>query len=71
VQGMTQLMGPSNAYGRISGDTFYLDPVQLTDQSPGHVANLLMATGNTLRQLGCRVDVNAGIGVANQILGSL
>ncbi len=71
VQGMTQLMGPSNAFGRISGNTFYLDPAQLMDQSPGQVANLLMATGNTLRQLGCRVDVNAGIGAANQILGSL
>jgi hypothetical protein len=34
------------------------------------VTELMVATGNALRQLGCAVDVNAGVGAANRILAS-
>jgi hypothetical protein len=71
VGGIARIFGESNAFGRVSGDTFYLDPAQLASQSSGQVIDLLIATGNTLRQLGGRVDVNAGVGVAGQILGTL
>ena len=71
VQRMTQIIDDSNAFGRASANTFYLDPVQLPDFSPNRVIDLLVATGNALRQLGCQVNVNAGVGTANQILGVL
>jgi len=71
VQSITQIFGQSRAFGRAANNAFYLDPAQLSDPSPAKIIDLLLATGNALRQLGYRVDVNAGIGVANQILGSL
>jgi hypothetical protein len=71
VQCMTQIIDDSNAFGRASANTFYLDPVQLPNFSPNRVIDLLVATGNALRQLGCQVNVNAGVGTANQILGVL
>jgi hypothetical protein len=69
VQSIAQAFGQSNAFGRLSGDAFYLDPAQLANLSPRRVIDLLMATGNALRQLGRPVDLNAGLNVANQILG--
>ena len=71
MQGMTQIFGQSKAFGRASNSAFYLDPAQLSNPSPAKTIDLLLATGNALGQLGYRVDVNAGVGVANQILGSL
>lgn len=71
VQGINQIFGQSRAFGRASNNTFYLDPAQLSDPSPAKTIDLLLATGNVLGQLGYRVDVNAGVGVANQILGNL
>jgi hypothetical protein len=41
------------------------------DLSPNRVIDLLLATGNALRQLGSPADVNAGVGVANRILETL
>jgi 3-dehydro-L-gulonate-6-phosphate decarboxylase len=70
VQGITQIFGQSRAFGRAANNAFYLDPAQLSDPSPARIVDLLLATGNALGQLGNRVDVNAGVGVANQILGS-
>jgi 3-dehydro-L-gulonate-6-phosphate decarboxylase len=71
VQGMEHIFGPSRAFGRASETAFYLDPAQLVDPSPNRVISLLLATGNALRQLGSSADVNAGVGVANRILGTL
>ena len=70
VQSITQIFGQSRAFGRASNNAFYLDPAQLSAPSPATAIDLLLATGNALRQLGCKVDVSAGVGVANQILGS-
>ena len=71
VQGIAHAFGESRAFGRISGDVFYLDPAQLIDFSPRRVVDLLTAMGNALRQQGYQTDVNAGVVVANHILGSL
>ncbi len=70
TQSIAQAFGQSNAFGRLSGDAFYLDPAQLVDFSPRRVIDLLIATGNAVRQLGRPVDINAGVNVANQILGT-
>jgi 3-dehydro-L-gulonate-6-phosphate decarboxylase len=84
VQAIVQLFpqrgptgGPSQAFpggdlwvGRSSGDAFFLDPAQLLDLSPERITDLLLATGNAVRQLGYPADVNAGVGVANRILGT-
>ncbi len=67
---IAQIFGQSRAFGRVSEDAFFLDPAQLTDLSPGRLVDLLIATGNALHQLGGRVDINAGVGAANQILGT-
>jgi 3-dehydro-L-gulonate-6-phosphate decarboxylase len=69
IQSIAQAFGQSSAFGRLSGDAFFLDPAQLIDFSPRRVIDLLVATGNALRQLGSPVDINAGINIANQILG--
>ncbi len=71
VQGIAHIFGQSRAFGRASDDSFFLDPAQLTDLSPSRIVDLLLATGNALRQLGYSVDVNAGVGVANRLLGTL
>ena len=71
VQGTAHIFELSRAFGRASEDAFFLDPAQLTDLLPGRVVDLLLATGNALRQLGYSADVNAGVGVANRILGTL
>jgi 3-dehydro-L-gulonate-6-phosphate decarboxylase len=71
VQAMTHIFGSSRAFGRVSDRVFFLDPGQLSDLSSHQVTDLLMATGNALRQLGFPADVNAGVGVANRIMGTL
>ncbi len=71
MQSMAQIFGQSHAFGPMSSSTFYLDPAQLADLSPGRVIDLLLATGNALRQLGSWVDINSGIGAANQIFGTI
>ncbi len=70
VPAIARLFGPSQAVGRSSNDTFFLDPAQLIDPSPDRITDLLLATGNAVRQLGYPADVNAGVGVANRILGT-
>jgi 3-dehydro-L-gulonate-6-phosphate decarboxylase len=70
VSAIARLFGPGQAVGRSSGDAFFLDPAQLVDPSPDRVIDLLLATGNAVRQLGYPADVNAGVGVANRILGT-
>ena len=47
---------------------FFLDQARLSNLTPNSVIELLSATGNVLRQMGCQLDVNAGIGVADRIL---
>jgi 3-dehydro-L-gulonate-6-phosphate decarboxylase len=71
VQSIAHIFGQSRAYGRASDNAFFLDPAQLEDLSPGRIVDLLIATGNALRQLGYSANVNAGVGVANRILGTL
>lgn len=68
VRTISQFFGQSNAFGRVSGDVFFLDPAQLPAPSPHRVIELLTATGHALRQLGCQVDVGAGVAIANQIM---
>jgi hypothetical protein len=68
VRTIGQFFGQSKAVGRVSGEVFFLDPGQLPGSSPHRVIELLTATGHALRQLGCQVDVSAGIAVANQIM---
>jgi 3-dehydro-L-gulonate-6-phosphate decarboxylase len=70
VPTIARLFGPSQALGSSSGDAFFLDPAQLKDPSPERITDLLLATGNAVRQLGYPADVNAGVGVANRILGT-
>lgn len=70
VQTIGQSFGQSQAVGRVSGDVFFLDPGQLPAPSPHRIIELLTATGHALRQLGCQVDVGAGIAVANQIMSA-
>ena len=64
-----QIMGPSNAFGKVNHAAFYLDPVQIMNFTPGDVIQLLAATGNALAGLGYRGDFNTGIAVANRVLG--
>jgi len=71
VQDIEHIFGRSRAFGRASETAFYLDPAQIMDLSPNRVIDLLLATGNALRQRGSSADVNAGVGVANRILGTL
>ena len=70
VRALAQTLDPSGAFGRVSNDTFFLDPAQLSDLSRNRVIDLLSATGNALKQLGCQVDINAGIKSANIVLGN-
>ena len=64
-----QIMGPSNAFGKVNHAAFYLDPAQIMNFTPGDVIQLLAATGNALAGLGYRGDFNTGIAVANRVLG--
>jgi 3-dehydro-L-gulonate-6-phosphate decarboxylase len=70
VRGLSQALDPNGAFGRVSDDTFFLDPGQLADLSRNRVIALLNATGNVLQQLGCQVDVHAGIRTANLVFGN-
>jgi 3-dehydro-L-gulonate-6-phosphate decarboxylase len=69
VRGLAQTVNANGAFGRVSESAFYLDPAQLGDLSRNRVIELLKATGTTLRQLECPVDINAGVKAANQVLG--
>lgn len=70
VRGIAQVFGPTEAFGQMGPDVFYLDPARIPRCTPQRVIDLLTATGNALRQLGWSADVSAGVRVANQILGS-
>ena len=67
-QRLAQVYGRSDAFGRVSDTVFFLDPARLSNLTPNSVIELLSATGNVLRQMGCQLDVNAGVGVADRIL---
>ena len=69
VKGIAQIVSADKAFGRISENTFFIDPTHLSDISRNRVIDLLNATGAALRNLGHPVDVNAGIKAANQVLG--
>jgi 3-dehydro-L-gulonate-6-phosphate decarboxylase len=71
VQGMERLFGQSNAFGVESSDAFFLDPALLAKPSASRVLELLRATGNALQELGCTIDLSAGLATANQAFGSL
>jgi len=70
VQSTRRLLGSDEGFGLVTSNVFFLDPARMPGLSAKRVTDLLLATGNALRQLGCQVDVNAGVGVANVILGS-
>lgn len=69
VERIARSFSQSGAFGRAADDVFFLDPVQLTESSHSRVVDLLSATGNALRRLGCHV-INTGAAVANRIWGS-
>jgi 3-dehydro-L-gulonate-6-phosphate decarboxylase len=69
VRSLAQLMNADGAFGRVSEYAFFLDPMQLGDLSRQRVIDLLNKTGIALQQLGCQVDISAGIRDANQVLG--
>jgi len=69
IRGLGQIVTANGVFGRVSDNTFYLDPAQLGDLSRNRVIDLLNATGTALRNLGYPVDTNAGIKAANQVLG--
>lgn len=71
VQGIARTFGRDGAFGQVAPDVFFLDPARLSDLSPRGVLDLLNATGSALRQLGCQVDIDAGVRVMNLILGSV
>ena len=68
TQRLAQAYGRSDAFGRISDTVFFLDPARLGNLTANSVVDLLNATGNALRQMGCQLDVNAGVGVADRIM---
>jgi 3-dehydro-L-gulonate-6-phosphate decarboxylase len=68
LRGIEQLFGPSQAFGKVAHDSFYLDPAQIQEFSAAKVVQLLAAAGNTLAGLGHKIDINAAIAAANQIL---
>ena len=70
VREIERIFGPSSAFGKINYAAFYLDPAQIADFSAAAVTQLLTAVGNALLGLGRRVDVNAGLSAANQVLGN-
>jgi 3-dehydro-L-gulonate-6-phosphate decarboxylase len=69
VRGLAQIVTANAAFGRVSENSFFLDPAQLGELSRNRVIDLLNATGTVLRQLGCSIDTSAGIKAANQVLG--
>ncbi len=69
VRGLAQALTANGTFGRVNDNVFFLDPAKFGNLSRNRVIELLNATGNTLRQLGAPVDVNAGINAANQVLG--
>lgn len=69
VQAIGRFYGQSDAFGRESSGVFFLDPARITNLSSSRAIDLLRATGNALQQLGAQVDVNAGLAVADQVLG--
>jgi len=69
VRRLAQTVNVNGAFGRVSDSAFFLDPAQLGELSRNRVIDLLNATGAALKQLGCSVDINAGIKAANQVLG--
>ena len=71
VRGIAQIVTADKAFGRVSENTFFIDPTHLSDISRNRVIDLLNATGAALRNLGHPVDINAGIRAANQVLGNI
>ena len=69
VRALAQISNANGAFGRVDERSFFLDPARLGDLSRNRVIELLNATGMALNQLGCSVDINAGIKAANQVLG--
>ena len=70
IGAIERIFGPSNAFGKVSHEAFYLDPAQIAEYSTARVIQLLTAAGNALTGLGHRVDLNSGIATANQVLGN-
>jgi 3-dehydro-L-gulonate-6-phosphate decarboxylase len=68
IERMNQLFGRSQAFGKVSDTTFYLDPAQLPSPSADNVLELLRSTGRALQQLGAQVDLNSGVGIAERVL---
>jgi 3-hexulose-6-phosphate synthase len=58
LRGIEKLFGPSHAFGKVTHDSFYLDPAQIQEFSPAQVIQVLAATGNALAGLGHKTDVN-------------
>ena len=68
MRGIERIFGPSDAYGRVDSQSFYLDPAMLSEPPPREVIRLLTALGNALIERGHRCDLNGGVSVAGRIL---
>jgi hypothetical protein len=68
VAKVAQGYGRTQAVARSSENAFVLDTAKLPNGTPNEVLDLLQATGNALRALGCTVNVAAGLTVAENIL---
>ena len=60
--------GHTPAATRGSATSLVLDPAQLPTGAPNEVLDLLRAAGNALRELGCTVDIAAGLSIAEKIM---
>ena len=70
IAAIERIFGPSNAFGKVNHETFYLDPAQIAGYSSAGIIQLLTALGNALTGLGHRNDLNAAVATANQVLGN-
>ena len=68
VKEIERIFGPSNAFGKVNHAEFYLDPAQIAQFSTDKVIRLLTAAGNAMAGLGHRVDLNAALATANQVI---
>lgn len=68
VAKVSEAFGRTPAVSRGAEGSVVLDPAQLPTGAPNEALELLRATGNVFRSLGCALDVPAGVSVAEKIL---
>ncbi len=71
IRALAQRINALGAFGRVNDRAFFLDPTKMSNLSRHQVFDLLNAAGASLKQLGCPVDVTAGLKAASQVFGNL